>query len=115
MSDRKAKMLADRHLRDSARALVEADIQHIRADFAHKGLGERAMDRVTEGAMDLYEEAIEVAEDNKGALAALIAAVVVWFARNPILAAFGLAPGNEDEEDDDGWDLRDELAERLGR
>ncbi|EDL50209.1 hypothetical protein [Erythrobacter sp. SD-21] len=115
MSDRKAQMLADRYLRDSARALVDADIEHIKADFAHKGLGERAMDRVTDGAMDLYEEAIEVAEDNKGALAALIAAVVVWFARNPILAAFGLAPEGEDEEDDDGWDLRDELAERLGR
>ena len=116
MSDRKAQMLADRYLRDSARALVDADIQHIKADFAHKGLGQRAMDRVTEGAMDLYEEAIEVAEDNKGALAALIAAVVVWFARNPILAAFGLAPEDEyEDEDDDGWDLRDELAERLGR
>ncbi|QZD89499.1 hypothetical protein K3148_11880 [Qipengyuania aurantiaca] len=115
MSDRKAQMLADRYLRDSARALVDADIQHIKADFAHKGLGQRAMDRVTEGAMDLYEEAIEVAEDNKGALAALIAAVVVWFARNPILSAFGLAPDDEDEEDDSGWDLRDELEERLGR
>ena len=100
-------MLEDKYLRDSARALVEADIQHIKADFAHKGLGERAMDRVTEGAMDLYEEAIDVAEDNKGALAALIAAVVVWFARNPLMSLFGLEP----DEDDDEWDGRDEPAE----
>lgn len=93
-------MLEDKYLRDSARALVEADIEHIKADFAHKGLGERAMDRMTEGAMDLYEEAIEVAEDNKGALAALIAAIVVWFARNPLLDLLGF--GNDEEEED--WD-----------
>ena len=98
MSDRRARMIEDRYLRDSAKALLEADIEHIKADFAHKGLGERAMDRVTEGAMDLYEEAIELAEDNKGALAALVAAVVVWFARNPILSFFGLAGDEEHEE-----------------
>ena len=76
ISQHKARMLEDKYLRDSARALVEADIEHIKADFAHKGLGERAMDRITEGAMDLYEEAIDVAEDNKGAIAALVAFVM---------------------------------------
>lgn len=101
-------MLEDKYLRDSARALVEADIEHIKADFAHKGLGERAMDRMTEGAMDLYEEAIEVAEDNKGALAALIAAIVVWFARNPLLDLLGF--GNDEEEED--WDETGARPER---
>ena len=100
MSDRKARMRADRHLRDSARALVDADIKHLKADLAHKGIGGRIMDRAKEGAFDLYEEAIDVAEDNKGALAALVAAVVVWFARNPILSHFGLEP----DETDDDWD-----------
>ena len=109
MSDRKAQMIADRYLRDSARALVDADIAHIKADFAHKSLGQRAMDRVTEGAMGLYDEAIEVAEDNKGALAALVAAVVVWFARNPLLSLLGLG---ENDEERDGWDEHDEEAER---
>ena len=101
-------MLEDKYLRDSARALVEADIEHIKADFAHKGLGERAMDRVTEGAMDLYEEAIDVAEDNKGVLAALVAAIVVWFARNPLLELLGIV---NDEEDED-WDETANGSER---
>ena len=107
MIDRKARMIEDRYLRDSARALVEADIEHIKADFAHKGLGERAMDRVTEGALDLYEEAIEVAEDNKGALAALVAAIAVWFARNPIFALLGVQDGEKHEE----WDENGENPE----
>ena len=83
-------MLEDKHLRDSARALIDADIKTLKSNFAHKGLGERALDRVREGATDLYDEALDVAEDNKGALAALIAAIVVWFARHPILELFGI-------------------------
>lgn len=75
----------DRHLRDAARALVEADIENLRADLRVKGIGERALDRITEGASDVYEEAVEVAADNKGALAAIVAALVLWFARHPIL------------------------------
>ena len=102
MTDRRARMLEDKYLRDSARALVEADIEHLKSDFSHKGFAERAMDRVREGATDLYEEAIDVAEDNQGALAALIAAIVVWFSRNPILELLGFDTGEEDDEYDEG-------------
>lgn len=96
MSDRRIRMLEDKYMRDSARALVEADIEHLKSDFAHKGLGERAIERVREGATDLYEEAADMAGDNKGALAALIAAIVVWFARNPIMELFGRDPNEGD-------------------
>ena len=69
-------------------------------------MGERALDRVREGATDLYDEALDVAEDNKGALAALIAAIVVWFARHPILELFGIDTDGDDE--DDGYYPRSE-------
>ena len=114
MTDRKARMLEDKYLRDSARALVNADIQHLKADLAHKGVGERVLDRAKEGAIDLYEDAVEMADDNKGALAALVAAVIVWFARHPIMSAFGF-DNSEDEDEDEEWDLRDQLAEHLSR
>ncbi len=99
MSDRRARMLEDRYLRDSARALVEADFENLKADLDHKGLATRALDTFKEGAVDIYEEAVEMADDNKGALAALLAAVVVWFARNPILDLFGV--GKDDDTDDE--------------
>lgn len=105
-------MLEDRYLRDSARALVEADVAHLKADLAHKGVGARIADRAKEGATDLYDEAVDMAGDNKGAIAALLGAVVLWLARNPILSMFGW--GDQAEEDEE-WDLRDELAERLRR
>ena len=106
MTDRRARMIEDRYLRDSAKALVEADFDHLRTGLMHRGLTERAFDKVRRGAVEIYEEAVEVADDNKGALAALIAAVVVWFARNPLLSLFGLG------EEDDSADERDEPEER---
>lgn len=94
MTARLAQMIEDRHVRDAARALVEADIQNLRADLSAKGIGERAVDRIAEGASEVCDEAIEAAADHKGALAAIVAALVLWFARHPILEAlFG-----EDEE-----------------
>lgn len=97
MSDRQARMTADRYVRDSARTLVEADLQHLRGGLAQKGLGARAVDRVKTGAADVYEEALEVAAENKGAVAAVVAAIIVWFARHPLLALFGFGEP-EDEE-----------------
>ena len=97
---RRERMLEDRYLRDSARALVEADVEHVKTNLARKGLAARTFDTVKGGAIDLYEEAVDAAEDNKGALAALIAAVVVWFARNPLLDLFGLGEGDDASEDE---------------
>jgi hypothetical protein len=82
---RREQLLEDRHLRDAARALVEADLKNLRANLSVKSIGERAVDRITEGASEVYDEALEVAADHKGALAALVAALVLWFARHPIL------------------------------
>lgn len=87
MTVTREQVLEDRHLRDAARALVEADMDNLRADLAAKGIGERALDRIADGASEVYDEAIEVAADHKGALAAIVAALVLWFARHPILEA----------------------------
>ena len=92
-------MIADRRLRDSAKSIVAADWAHVKADLQHRGLGGRAKDRLTESATDVYDEAIAVANDHKGALAAIAAALVVWFARHPIIEAFTGPP-----HDDDGYD-----------
>lgn len=96
---RRSEMIADRHLRDAAKELVVADFRNLKADLAARSVGARAVDRIAEGASDVYDEAMEVASDNRGALAAIVAALALWFARNPILKAFGLE--EEDPEQDD--------------
>ncbi|RDC59878.1 hypothetical protein HME9302_01074 [Alteripontixanthobacter maritimus] len=92
----------DRALRNSARALVKADIAHIRSDLTSKGFGSRIVDRVTEGATDVFEEAVEVADNHKGVLGVLLAAILIWFARTPLASIFS-------DEDDDTEDDRDTL------
>ncbi|MEC7623831.1 MAG: hypothetical protein VYA25_06595 [Pseudomonadota bacterium] len=108
MTDRRLRMLEDKHLRDSVRALVEADVEHIKADFANKGMAKRALFRLRENAGELYDEALDVADSNKGAVAAVFAALVVWFARNPLLDMVGLGI----EQDDERTEPSDEAAEQ---
>ena len=94
MDSAREQLRHDRHLRDAARALVMADVDNLRADISVRGLGERTVDRIAGSAHDVYEEALEVASDNKGALAAIIAALVLWFARNPIRDVFAGEAGD---------------------
>ncbi|NNC59033.1 MAG: hypothetical protein HKO05_03470 [Erythrobacter sp.] len=77
----------DRLLRNAARALVDADIARVKADLDSGSLGRRAVARIKDGAEELLETASDAAESKPGVLAALIGAVVLWFARNPIFEA----------------------------
>lgn len=88
MRDRDLRLKEDRALRDAAKALITADIAILRANLAGKGFGERIADRINEGATDLFEEAVDLADSNRGVMAALLAAVLLWFTRNPIIALF---------------------------
>ena len=101
------RLRQDRRLRDAARAVVIADFDNLRANLAHKSLGERAMGRVTAGAQDVYDEALDVAADHKGALAAIVAALVLWFARHPLAELIGFgeddAQGTAPDPEQD-WD-----------
>lgn len=84
MSDLKRRMIEDRTMRDAARGLVEADIANLRAELTSKSLSERALGRVGESASQLLDQAGETAQNNPGILAALVGAIALWFARNPI-------------------------------
>ena len=100
MSDLEHRLAEDKALRDAALALFKADLALVRADLAERGLGQRIADRVGEGTMEMLDEATDFAEDNKGKVAAGIAAVVLWFARGPILDALGRLIGEDEEEEE---------------
>ena len=88
----------DRALRNAARAILDADMAHLRASLVGKSIGSRIVDRIGRGAADVFDEAVEVADSHKGALATLLAAVVLWFARNPLIALFSDDAGEDDSE-----------------
>lgn len=113
MTDPKSQMIEDRYLRDLARALLDADIEQVKASLEYKSIGQRAVERVKDTAVDAYDDARDLAEHNKGAVAAIVAAIVLWLARNPILDLLGFDREEEENNDDgaeeDEWDEDTEI------
>ncbi|KRA83404.1 hypothetical protein [Altererythrobacter sp. Root672] len=98
MSDVERRLEEDRMLRDAALGLFKADLALIRADIAERGVGARIKNRIGEGTADMLEDAVDYAEENRGKIAAAVAAVVLWFARGPIIDALGRLFDDGDEE-----------------
>lgn len=92
------QLAEDRAVRDAALALFKADLGFIRDDLEQRGIGERVVDRLGDSAKDFLDEAVDYASDHKSIVTAAIAAVVLWFARAPILHALGELFDNEDDE-----------------
>lgn len=108
MTDLFLRMIEDRALRDSARRLLDADIDAVRADLAERGLGGRVMDRLAESAADMADEATDYALGHKGGLIAAVAGGAVlaglWFWRDRIVDAacdlYGQWQGERQEQAD---------------
>ena len=99
MSKLPARFVEDKALRDAARAVLNADLAHAKASLSGKGLANRLTTRVAEGAKDVAEVAKVHADDNRGVLAVLIGALILWLARTPILEVFGIEQSDSDAEE----------------
>ena len=99
MSDLARRLAEDKALRGAALGLFKSDVALIRGDLDERGIGPRAKDRLGEAALGMLDDGIDYVEDNKGWVAAGTAAVVLWFARKPILGWLAdLLDGSQDEE-----------------
>lgn len=105
MSTLESRLAEDRKLRDAALEVFSTDLRFIREDLRARGVGERIADRVGTSAMELVDEAVDYAEANTGRIAAGLAAVVLWFARTPLLNGlariFGFDAGAEEQPGED--------------
>ncbi|QFT77814.1 hypothetical protein [Erythrobacter sp. THAF29] len=104
MSDLWQQFLEDRALRDAARANFLADLEHAKESFSGKGVAERIVDRIGDGARDVFEQASETAEDNRGIIAALIGAILLWLSRGPIMEMLGFADPDLETDNEGGGD-----------
>lgn len=102
MSALDQRLAEDKALRDAALALFKADLALVRADLDERGIGKRVADRLGEGTAELLDDAVDYAEGNKGKVAAGVAAVILWFARGPILDALGRLMGDDEEDEEPG-------------
>lgn len=101
MSELERRLAEDKALRDSARRLFKADLGLVRGDLAERPVGARLGDRVSDAAMDILDDAVDYAQTHRVTVAAGIAAVVLWFARGPILDAIERWLGIDEDGHDD--------------
>lgn len=87
MSDIEQRLADYRDLRDSSKKVLMDDIEHARTTFSTKGLTNRYLGGVAEGAKDVYEVAKVHTVDNRGIIAIVLGALALWFGREPLLAA----------------------------
>lgn len=87
----------DRALRDAARGVLVADLEHAKATLSGKAIAGRVASRVGDGAKDVAEIAKVHAADNQGLLAGLLAIVALFLARGPIMEILGLAEFPDDD------------------
>ena len=107
MSVSEAHLAEDKALRDAALAVFQADLKFIRQDLDTRGIGGRIADRLGDATLDMVDEAADYAEGNTGQVAAALAAIVLWFARAPILHGLaGLLGIEDDDPEQSGGDSR---------
>lgn len=100
MSDHARKLADARAARDAARAVFDAQMFRVRGDPEAQSLGGRIASRFGEDAKTALHGAMEVAGESKGVIAGTIAALALWFLRNPIIAwADSLLTSDEDSGD----------------
>ncbi len=90
MSKLMTRFEEDRRMRDTARVVFMADIAHAKTALSAKGVADRIGGRIGDGAKDVFEVAKVHSEDNRGIIAALIGAVLLWLAREPIMEILGV-------------------------
>ena len=98
MSANAADFIAARAARESAREAFETRRAAIRDDLEARGIGGRLADRIGSQAADFLDQGIDIADQHRGIVAGTIAALAVWFLRNPIIAALDAMFGSEDED-----------------
>ena len=68
MTDSRAQLEEDRLLRDTAKRLLERDVENLRGDVEEEGIGSRFVHRIRDGAEGLADDGQQFARENSGAL-----------------------------------------------
>lgn len=86
MSKQAAQVLADRVARDAARSRFDTHYAALKADVDTRGIGGRILDEAYEKAKVVFDETVEVVEENPIVVGGTLAALVLWVFKEPITA-----------------------------
>jgi hypothetical protein len=85
MSDSGLRLAKDRAIREAALATFNANLAQVRNDLDARGIGGRIADKAGKEVRAGFDEALAIADDNKGIVAATIAALTLWLLRHPLI------------------------------
>ena len=95
MADPAARLREDRLNRAAARANFDGALVQVMADLAARGVGGRVAATLGNEARDVLVHGIEVADENRGVVGGTALALVLWFARGPIIDNLERLLGND--------------------
>lgn len=106
----------DRANRKAAWNLFEGRLAQVKQDLAARSIKGRIAAKAKEDALAYADEAVAVAKDNKGLVAATVVALLGWFFRGPLLDLVGQyrdrqGPVQPDPANDDFDELTEEPAQ----
>lgn len=79
-------VLSLRAARDGARSRFDGEFEQIKSDMEAHSIGARIAGKVQSDAKAAGTYALDVIEDNKGVVGGTVAALGIWFFREPIIA-----------------------------
>ena len=85
MADPAAALRDARADRDAARANFDGALDRVKGDLAARGVGGRIADKFGKETRDILVQGIEVADEHREVVAGTALALVLWFARGPII------------------------------
>ena len=89
MSKPDTTLAEKRAARTRARAEFQRRVGIAKVDLAPAVLKRRAMDEAQRKALSVAHQAMDIANDSRGVVAATVAALMLWLTRKPILAGAG--------------------------
>lgn len=86
MNEAESRLAADRANRKAARGLFDGRLAQVKADLAARSVPGRIKATATDEVVKGIEQGVTIAKDSKGIVAGTVAALALWFLREPLLA-----------------------------
>ncbi len=87
MSKPDPALAEQRAARNRARAEFSRRLAVAKADLAPAALKRRVIAEAQQTTLSVAQQAIEIANDSRGVVAATVAALLLWLARKPVMAS----------------------------
>lgn len=100
-----------RAARDGARSRFENGLQQVKSDVEVRSVGARIAGKLESDAKAAGIYALDVIEDNKGLIGGTLAALGIWFFREPITAWVEEHFGGSDKPEDIQAEFEDMIDE----